>query len=73
MTFDDAAHLGAVINKMLIAHAIPPRLQIAILGGALACALLELPQRARKSALEAHAAGLVETIDQCGEPCNYDS
>jgi hypothetical protein len=40
-------------------------LQIAILGGALACALLVLPRRARKAALEAHATGLAETLDEC--------
>lgn len=67
MTLDEAAHLGAVINQMLVADAIPPHLKMAILGGALACALLELPRQARKAALEAHAAGLAETIDECGE------
>jgi len=72
MTLDEAAHLGAVINKMLAAHAIPPRFKIAILGGALACALLELPRRARKAALEAHAAALAETIGECGERYNSE-
>ena len=65
MTLDEAAHLGVEINKMLVAQAVPPPLQIAILGGALACALLVLPRRARKAALEAHAAGLAETLDEC--------
>jgi hypothetical protein len=72
MTFDEAAHLGADISMMLVAQAVPPRLQIAILGGAQACALLALPRRARKTALEAHAAGLAETLDECGERYNSE-
>jgi hypothetical protein len=72
MTLHEAAHLGVEINKMLVAQAVPPRLQIAILGGALACALMALPRRARKAALEVHATGLAETIDECGETYDYD-
>jgi len=67
MTFDQAAHMGATISRMLVAQAVSPRLQIAILGGALACAFLSLPPRARKKALEAHTAGLAETVDECVE------
>jgi hypothetical protein len=73
MTFDEATLLGAKISKMLVAHAVPPHLQIAILGGALACALLALPRQARKAALEAHTTGLAETVDECGERCNSDA
>ena len=66
MTLHEAAQLDVEINKMLVALAVPPRLQIAILGGALACAILALPRRARKAALEAHAAALAETLAECG-------
>jgi hypothetical protein len=73
MTCDEAAHLGAEISKMLVAQAVPPRLQIAILGGALACAVLALPRWARKAALEAHTTGLAETVDEYGERYNSDA
>jgi hypothetical protein len=73
MTFDEAARLGAEISKMLVGLAVPPRMQIAILGGALACALLALPRQARKAALEAHTTGLAETVDECGERYNSDA
>jgi hypothetical protein len=73
MTFDQAAHLGATISRMLVAQAVAPRLQIAILGGALACAFLALPPRARRAALAAHTAGLAETVDECVERYNSEA
>jgi hypothetical protein len=71
MTFDEAARCGAEISKTLIAQAVPPRLQIAILA-ALACAILALPRWARKAALTAHTEGLAETVDQRAARYNSD-